>query len=210
MRQRSGHSPAERTCERCKQPYRGNSRAKAQLCPACRTHCVTCGEPKTPGDKKHTECTRCRAIGKLCQTCGVNPPFQNRRECWDCIAADGAYAAQARDRIYNLPPGWFEQKLAAQGGVCEISGQPETSINKRRGQTYPLAVDHDRSCCPGDRSCGKCLRGLIRRNLNVALGMFGDDPDLLRAAADYIERHRHPPTSSQAIGLPSPATPDAP
>ncbi len=94
-----------------------------------------------------------------------------------------------RERIYSLPPSWFAQKMAEQGGVCEISGQPETSVSKRTGRAYPLAIDHDRSCCPGDRSCGKCLRGLIRRNLNVALGMFGDDPDLLEAAAAYIRRH---------------------
>ena len=82
--------------------------------------------------------------------------------------------------------------LAAQGGVCQISGQPETSVSSTTGKVYPLAVDHDRSCCPGYKSCGKCLRGLIRRNLNVALGMFGDDPELLRAAADYIESYAAP------------------
>jgi hypothetical protein len=119
----------------------------------------------------------------------VNPTHQNRRKCWDCLSANGE-GAKNRDRVYSLPPGWYDQKLAEQAGVCEISGRPETSVSKRTGKVYPLAVDHDRSCCPGDRSCGKCLRGLIRRNLNVALGMFNDDPDLLRAAADYIERHQ--------------------
>jgi hypothetical protein len=185
------YTPAERICGSCGRPYRGNNRAKAQLCPTCRAvKCVTCSKNKSPGDKTHSECTACRAIGKVCATCGVNPTFQNRRECWDCLAADGAYATQARDRLYNLSAGWYEQQLAEQGDVCEISGQPETSVSKRTGNAYPLAVDHDRSCCPGPSSCGKCLRGLIRRNLNVALGMFGDDPALLRAAADYIEKHR--------------------
>ena len=80
--------------------------------------------------------------------------------------------------------------MIEQGGVCEISRLPETSVSKRSGKAYPLAVDHDRSCCPGPKSCGKCLRGLIRRNLNVALGMFGDDPELLEAAAAYIRRYR--------------------
>jgi len=187
---RPKYAPAQRACDSCGKPYRGNSRAKAQLCPSCRTNCVTCGKSKSPGDRTHSECVACRALGKTCATCEVNPTFQNRRECWECISDDGAYAIRARDRLYNLPPGWYDQTLAEQGSVCEISGQPETSVSKRTGKTYPLAVDHDRSCCPGPASCGKCLRGLIRRNLNVALGMFGDDPDLLRAAADYIEKHR--------------------
>jgi hypothetical protein len=99
-----------------------------------------------------------------------------------------------------LSPDWYNQKLTEQGGVCEISGLPETSVSKRTGKVYPLAVDHDRTCCPGDRSCGKCLRGLIRRNLNVALGMFNDDPELLRAAADYIEKHRRTASNVRAPG----------
>ena len=186
---RNGYTPAERTCGRCKKPYRGNNRARAQLCPDCRTHCGSCGEPKGSGDARHTLCGNCRAKGKVCQTCGANPAHQNRRECWPCLSANGE-GAKNRDRVYNLPPGWFDQKMAEQGSVCEISGLPETSVNKSTGNTYPLAIDHDRSCCPGNRSCGKCLRGLIRRNLNAALGMFGDDPDLLEAAAAYIRRHR--------------------
>jgi hypothetical protein len=80
--------------------------------------------------------------------------------------------------------------LAGQGGLCAISRQPETSVSASTGKTYPLAVDHDRACCPGNRSCGKCIRGLVRRNINAGLGMFNDDPALLRAAADYIEMHR--------------------
>jgi hypothetical protein len=188
---RPKYTPAQRACQSCGRLYRGNNRAKAQLCPDCRAvKCVTCGEPKTPGDKTHSQCQTCRGASKICVTCNVNPTYQARRECWTCISADGEVAARLRERVYSLPPGWYEQKLAEQRGVCEISGQPETSVNKRTGRTYPLAVDHDRSCCPGNKSCGKCLRGLIRRNLNVALGMFGDDPDLLRAAADYIEQHR--------------------
>jgi hypothetical protein len=199
-RERKGHAPAERACESCGKPYRGNSRAKFQRCPACRAVCAECGASKSPGDIRHTLCQACRSRGKICDSCRVNPTFQNRRECWDCLAADGTYTAQARDRIYSLPPGWYDQKLAEQGGVCEISGLPETSVSKRTGKTYPLAVDHDRSCCPGPSSCGKCLRGLIRRNLNVALGMFGDDPELLRAAANYIERHRQAAAIASAAG----------
>lgn len=190
VREAKGYAAAERACERCQQPYRGNSRAKARLCPDCRTHCVTCGRPKSAGDKKHSECGACRALGRICTTCGINPTYQNRKECWECLTADGTRAAQIRDRIYSLPPGWFDQKMTEQGGKCRICGQPEKSVNSKTGKAYPLAVDHDRSCCPGDRSCGKCLRGLVCRNHNVMLGMANDDPAILRAAIEYLERHR--------------------
>lgn len=205
--ERRGHAPAQRACRSCGNLYRGNSRAKAQLCPDCRgTACITCARPKSPGDATHSQCTTCRAMGKICATCGINPTLQNGRECWDCANSDGSKTAQARGYRYNLPPGWVNQQMAEYGGVCEISGQPETSVNRRTGRALPLAVDHDRTCCPGDHSCGKCLRGLIRRNLNAALGMFNDDPELLRAAADYIERHRAD-ASASAPG--STATPRA-
>ena len=38
------------------------------------------------------------------------------------------------------------------------------------------------------RSCGKCIRGLLCNACNVGGGKFGDDPRLLRAAADYFDR----------------------
>ena len=119
-----------------------------------------------------------------------NPVLGNRTQCWQCLAKDGTYPAQHRDRLYGLAPGQYEQMLATQNGLCAISLLPETSVSATTDKTYPLAVDHDRSCCSGNRSCGKCVRGLITRNMNVGLGMFGDSPELLRAAADYIERHR--------------------
>lgn len=48
-------------------------------------------------------------------------------------------------------------------------------------------VDHDRSCCPGDRSCVRCRRGVLCQWCNCALGYAGDDPDVLRRMAAYIE-----------------------
>lgn len=33
-------------------------------------------------------------------------------------------------------------------------------------------VDHDHSCCPGDRTCGKCVRGLLCGTCNRHLGSY--------------------------------------
>ncbi len=187
QRERKGQQAAERDCTRCGRTYRGNSRAAAQVCPECRSVCAACGKAKTPGDVRHTLCGKCRASDKKCVDCG-NPPMGNRTQCWSCLSADGLYAAQVRDRLYNLAPGWYDKTFAEQRGLCDICGQPERAVSKTTGKVYPLAVDHDRSCCPGNSSCGKCIRRLICRNHNVGLGMFGDDPKLLRAAADYIVR----------------------
>lgn len=48
-------------------------------------------------------------------------------------------------------------------------------------------VDHDRSCCPGDRSCAACRRGILCHGCNTALGYAADDAARLRRMADYIE-----------------------
>jgi hypothetical protein len=49
-----------------------------------------------------------------------------------------------------------------------------------------LAVDHNHGCCPGEKSCGKCVRGLLCDNCNQAIGKFRDDPELLLKAAEYL------------------------
>jgi len=35
-----------------------------------------------------------------------------------------------------------------------------------------LQVDHDHACCPGTKSCGKCVRGIVCSSCNRHLGKF--------------------------------------
>lgn len=49
-------------------------------------------------------------------------------------------------------------------------------------------VDHARTCCPGDKSCGGCVRAVLCHLCNKAMGLFRDDPELLRAASAYLIR----------------------
>lgn len=52
-------------------------------------------------------------------------------------------------------------------------------------------VDHDHSCCPGTKTCGKCVRGVLCGYCNRALGQFMDSPELLIGAANYLIERRH-------------------
>ena len=78
--------------------------------------------------------------------------------------------------------------LDKQNGVCAICDKDEVVLV--RGSLRKLAVDHDRACCSGDRSCGGCIRGLLCQYCNTALGLFRDDEKLLTKAINYIKGDR--------------------
>jgi hypothetical protein len=77
---------------------------------------------------------------------------------------------------YGLTPELFSVLNA---GLCQICN--------RKLDTDKYAIDHDHSCCPGQGSCGKCVRGILCGACNRGLGHFRDSPQALRKAADYLE-----------------------
>lgn len=83
---------------------------------------------------------------------------------------------------YGVTPEWFDQKLAEQGGRCACCGTDTPG-----GPTGVFHIDHDHGCCPGKRSCGKCLRGLLCNRCNWMLGHAKDDIDVLARAIDYLK-----------------------
>lgn len=86
--------------------------------------------------------------------------------------------------VFNTTPEDVESALLAQGGRCAICG---TTDPGGRGGFH---VDHDRNCCPGKKSCGLCLRGLLCALCNTGLGSFRDDPFALKSAMAYLAQYR--------------------
>ena len=82
-------------------------------------------------------------------------------------------------RLYGVSGEKFEEMFETQNGKCAITGLPENFVEKKTGKVTKLAIDHCHS--------NKKVRALLRRRINSALGLFEDNPEWLRAAADYIE-----------------------
>jgi len=75
--------------------------------------------------------------------------------------------------FYHLTLEQYDALLVSQNSVCAI-------CQKSTGMRY-LAVDHDHTCCPTLKTCGKCIRGLLCQKCNGFLGRIQDDPTRLVA-----------------------------
>lgn len=77
-------------------------------------------------------------------------------------------------KLYGMTLEQYREMEEQQDYRCAICREPET-------QNRNLAVDH----C---HSTGK-VRDLLCQSCNTAIGKLKDSPELIRAAADYIESH---------------------
>lgn len=132
---------------------------------------------------------------RRCTSCGVTKPiteFYKRTgrdggyqwSCKQCMkqkvkdwraANPGRYRARQRCTKHGLTVERYEEMLDAQGGKCAAC--------RRR----PAAcVDHDHTCCPGERSCGECVRGLLCKQCNFALGLLQEDVRVIKRLARYL------------------------
>lgn len=83
-------------------------------------------------------------------------------------------------RKYGLTPTEFEEMFEKQGRVCVLCLTSDFSHKNGR------CMDHDHTT--------KSLREILCNACNTALGLFKDNPEVLRRAAAYVERHRANPS----------------
>lgn len=140
--------------------------------------CTDCKETK-PREDFHRNVGAKDGLHNYCKPCKGRRQAAWRRENPDIAERQAGHSRRHRLSKYGLTEGQYDNLLEMQMGGCAICG--------RCGESERLAVDHDHSCCPGQRSCGKCVRGLLCVRCNVALGSFLDDPQILRAAVRYLD-----------------------
>ena len=85
-------------------------------------------------------------------------------------------------RRHGLGKDGVDAILGQQGGKCAICGVPYADEPGQR-----LAMDHDHRHCAGKIGCPECVRGLLCHKCNNVLRLVGDDPALLRRAANYLD-----------------------
>jgi hypothetical protein len=188
---RHGGGPAPATCgsEDCRKKkhaqaaveyrwrQRGGSTTQERIC-------LECGEPF---EFVRTQGTIGRGSGFCSDDCRDKRRREGARKA--TYAHRARLSAEERSRLrrkallatFGLTPERYGEMVAAQDGVCAICHRPDT-----KHHSSLLKIDHDRSCCPGHGSCGKCVRGLLCSACNTGIGLFEDDLGLLQAAADYL------------------------
>lgn len=144
-----------------------------------RKTCTTCGETKDieqfslarngTASTKPVRKSKC----KLCQAAQAREWFHNNKE----------RAKENRRRHtwitkYGITTEDYEQLLEKQDGVCAICGKDEPAEHGRTGSKFTLAVDHCHDF--------EYVRGLLCQRCNRAIGLLGDDVQLLRKAIAYL------------------------
>lgn len=173
----SRHLKMRKKCERGCTCGRHSGRQRCP--PGC-----TCGRHQAPWNR-YTDEERAQAR-ELALAKGraymhqrrLSDPERARREAREQYKRNGR--KHSLKWKFGISPEQLAEIRAGQGDCCYLCNEPLES-----NRTH---IDHDRSCCSGDRSCGNCVRGIACQLCNQGIGQFRDDPDRMRRVADNLEK----------------------
>lgn len=166
---------------------------EVMICPQCGdefTRVRTSGTPQVYCSRRCTmaaaeqrKADRNSALGPRRCACGteVSTPV-GKPVCPDC-RKDPRPGAQVRERLrtlraYGLTHADWDALVRKQKDRCAIC---RTSRPGGRGERWHIDHDH---------VTGR-VRGLLCHRCNMGVGFFRDDPEIIKAAARYVARHRH-------------------
>lgn len=134
-------------------------------------------------------------IGKKCEDT-THTHVRSQRGGWYCtsckqLSSDRrnlrtrtrviALKARLRRKFHTAPDQWV-LLMVKQNFVCAGCKKPMDKI----------CVDHDRTCCPTEKACGRCNRGLLCPRCNLSVGLVQDNPETLANLAVYIRKYNDP------------------
>jgi hypothetical protein len=154
----------DRTCSRkdCSEKYKAKG--------LCNTHY----ERQRLGLDLDTPIRQYETGERLCKTPGCGKP----RECSGTYCSACYYRTRKRLYRYGLTHEQFEEMLTGQGDRCAVCG----TDTPKGSHGFGWSVDHD-------HVTGQ-IRGILCGYCNQGIGMLKDDPDVLTAAAKYLQQHR--------------------
>lgn len=143
---------------------------------------------------RNGSCNSCNRIARRgpnlrhCKTCNTEVPprfhycdgcIQERRYKRDLTRAPRPIGVDTRTHYqYGLTREEYQRIMS---GPCGICGQ----------RVARMHMDHDHNCCPGTRTCGKCIRGVLCHRCNLGLGFYeGWFIENRDAALAWIEKGR--------------------
>lgn len=140
----------------CAMPGCDNQRRAVQRARYCEEH-TTC--------RDYNVVTKVQSVCALCGSTALISRNKKYQVCLRCnekhkalFAAAGRHGASVGTVI-----GWIR------GGLkCALCERP-TFTSKGSRMSH---IDHDHACCPGDRGCASCVRGLLCISCNVRLGAY--------------------------------------
>lgn len=117
---------------------------------------------------------------KLCPSCErwlsidffgkhLSTPDKLRTNCKKCHSI----------QKYGLNANTYEKLLDKQNNKCAICDE---QLKEKK-----ICIDHDHSCCPKWKSCGKCLRGVLCYSCNTAEGLLKSNPIIIDKLLKYVE-----------------------
>lgn len=152
--------------------------------------CGKCGESKGL-EAFYAEARAADGLRGHCKACDAE-----RRRDWRARNNDHErayrrkYYAGNRDRIrghqrqakYGLAPDAYQELVRQQDGRCAVCGTSDTGAVHKQA----LCVDHNHET--------GAVRGLLCDPCNRAIGLLGDSPDRIFAAALYLLTHEGAPS----------------
>ena len=135
-------------------------------------------------------------IERGCRHCGTKIPETVRVDAVYCSGTCRTKGNRIRDRAAYLKKKtewhrargrWMKHGLDPDKAILMLARGCNACSVPFESQDDAV-VDHNHACCPGHVGCSKCVRGLLCRGCNSAIGFAKDDPIRLRALADYLEK----------------------
>lgn len=138
------------------------------------------GEPRRYIAGHHSLSLAQNPASRVCSKCHIEKPIdefyahgqREGRHRPDCKTCHNIRAKIRQDRSrYGLEPNEVKEMFLRADNSCEICG----------GRPIKLCIDHK----------GSVIRGILCDPCNIGLGMFRDNPILMRNAIDYLKRTGH-------------------